>query len=345
MKIQQVIVTGQNEVELQENELGTGDLGPAEIVVETEFTYISAGTELANYTAKDPNVFVKDTWCAYPWNSGYANVGRVTAVGSNVTRTTVGERVFSYGPHSSAHRYNSERLVVPVPDDIEPAIAAASRMAAVALTAPILSRIQDNPWVVMFGLGMVGNLAAQAYTIMGCRVIGVDPVAERRAVAEQCGVLHTVGGDQEEVRARIKSITDGEMGNITVDAVGHSAVCVEALRATATFGQMLILGTPRVPVEGDLTEIFNDAHGRWITIQGAIEWCLPMYPTTRNAESQFSKQQTVFDWIRRGEMKFEPLISHRMKPEQIKEAYEGLLNHPDTYTGVLLDWTDSHTER
>ncbi|MBC8228784.1 alcohol dehydrogenase, partial [bacterium] len=43
-------------------------------------------------------------------------------------------------------------------------------------------------------------------------------------------------------------------------------------------------------------------------------------------------------WIHRGELKIEPLISHQLKPEQIKEAYDGLLNEPETYTGVVLDW-------
>lgn len=341
METQKVVVTGQLEVELQTGQLDTGKLGPDELVIETEFTYVSTGTELANYCGKDENVFVPGSWCAYPWNSGYANVGRVTAAGSNVTRVGLGERVFSYGAHASVFRYDSTRLVTPVPAEIDPAIAAASRMAGVAVTAPILSEIRDNPWVVVFGLGMVGNLAAQAYTIMGCRVIGVDPVAERRAVAEQCGIPHTTGGNADQVQAQIKVITDGEMGNITVDAVGHSAVCMQALKATADYGQLLILGTPRVPVQGDLSEIFGDAHGRWITIRGALEWCVPMYPTTRNAESQYSKQKMIFDWLARGQLQIEPLISHRLKPGQIKEAYDGLLNQPGVYTGVLLDWSDS----
>jgi threonine dehydrogenase-like Zn-dependent dehydrogenase len=46
----------------------------------------------------------------------------------------------------------------------------------------------------------------------------------------------------------------------------------------------------------------------------------------------------IFDWLQRGELKLEPLISHRLKPEQLKEAYEGLLNEPETYTGVALVW-------
>ena len=69
MQIQQVIVTGQNQVELQDVEFNES-LGPDEFLVDTECTFISAGTELANYSGKEPLVFQPGSWCAYPWRSG-----------------------------------------------------------------------------------------------------------------------------------------------------------------------------------------------------------------------------------------------------------------------------------
>lgn len=339
MKIRQVVVTDQLEVELQTSEINTQELGPDEAIITTEYTYISTGTEIANYSGHEPKVFQADQWCTYPWKSGYANVGYVEEIGANVKRISVGDRVFTYGNHASVHRYNTQRLAVTVPEGIESGIAAASRMAGVAMTAPIISEIVNDPWVIVFGLGMVGNLAAQAYNILGCRVIGVDPVQKRRSVAEKCGISYTVGGEPDEVQAKIENITNGELGNITVDAVGHSSVIMQSLKATATYGQLVILGTPRVSVEGDLTDLLSETHLRWITIKGALEWCLPMYPTTRNAESQFSKQNTIFSWLATNQLQLAPLISHCLKPEHIKQAYDGLLYQPDIYTGVLLEWS------
>ena len=141
---------------------------------------------------------------------------------------------------------------------------------------------------------------------------------------------------QRKVQAQIQELTYGELGNITVDAVGHSSVVMQALRATASHGQLVILGSPRVSVTGDLTELLSDTHLRWITIRGALEWCVPMYSDSGNRISQFSKQQTIFDWIARGELDVESLISHRLKPEQIKQAYDGLLNGPDVWTGCCI---------
>ncbi|MBX3015268.1 MAG: zinc-binding alcohol dehydrogenase [Caldilineaceae bacterium] len=337
-EINQVVVTGQHAVELQTVPFEERPLAADELLIETEATFISAGTELANYTGKEPKVFLPGNWCTYPWRSGYANVGLVQAVGAGVERVKVGQRVFSYGNHASLVRYSQKRLVVPVPADIPPVLAAATRMAGVAMTALIVSEIRDNPWVAVFGLGTVGNLAAQMFRIRGCRVIGVDPVPYRRTLAEQCGIELTVGGDPESTQAAIMELTGGKGAAITVDAVGHSAVVMQAAKATASFGQLVILGSPRVPVEGNLTELLSDVHLRWITLRGALEWCVPMYPDVGNRTSQWSKQETIFDWLRRGLLQVEPLVSHQLPPSAIKTAYDGLLHQPESYTGVALVW-------
>ena len=338
MKIREVVVTGQNQVELQPADIDASVLGSNELLIDTEYTLISSGTELANYTGREPKVFQKGEWCEYPWRSGYANVGIVREVGAGVTRVAPGDRVFTYGRHASTIQYSQDRLVTPVREAVNPGVVAASRMAGVAMTAIVVGEIGANPWVVVFGLGLVGNLASQMFQIHGCRVIGVDPVKERRELAQRCGISHTVGGAADKAQAQVEEITGGELGDITVDAVGHSGVVMQALRATANHGQLIILGSPRVEVQGNLTDLLSETHLRWITIRGALEWCVPMYPDIGNRTSQWSKQQIIFDWMARGQLHVEPLISHRLKPEQIKQAYDGLLNEPNVYTGVVLDW-------
>ncbi len=338
MQIREVVVTGQNEVEIQSRQLDESALGPEDLLIETEVTFISAGTELANYTGREPKVFQPNQWCTYPWRSGYANVGTVLAAGSSVTRAQVGQRVFTYGSHGSTVIFNQQRLVIPVPVGMDATLAAATRMAGVAMTGIVVSEIRDSPWVAVYGLGMVGNLAAQGFALRGCRVIGVDPVESRRKLAEKCGIAYTVGGSAQEANEAVRALTGGQGADITVDAVGHSGVVMQALEATARFGQIILLGSPRVPVEGNLTALLSEVHLRMITLRGALEWSLPIYPDTGNRTSQYSKQTSIFEWVKAGKLHVEPLISHRLPPEQIKEAYEGLLRQPETYTGVALVW-------
>lgn len=344
MLIQQVVVTGQNQVELLEATLDEDSLAPTEVLIETEATFISAGTELANYTGVTPEVFVPGSWCAYPWKSGYANVGVVRAAGPEVKRVAVGQRVFTFGPHASAYIYEAEdthghSIIVAVPDSLSSPLAAASRMAGVAATAFLLANRRHNPWIAIFGLGLVGNLAAQMFAIEGARVIGIDPSPARRNLANRCGIEYTFGGSDDEVRSYIQELTNGVGAAVAVDAVGHSGVIKQCVLSTAAHGEVILLGTPRAPVTDDLTEIFASIHYRWITLKGALEWCLPIYPRTAGEMSLYTKQQMIFDWMQRGKLHIEPLISHVMPPVQIKEAYEGLLHRKDEYFGVALDWS------
>jgi len=92
MRIEQVIVNGPHQVDLVERDIPDKPAA-GEILIETEKTFISAGTELANYTALDPTVHQPGAWNAYPWASGYSNVGRITAGGKDVAGFTVGDRV------------------------------------------------------------------------------------------------------------------------------------------------------------------------------------------------------------------------------------------------------------
>ena len=345
MQVKQVIITGPNCVDLQGHELDV-NLAPDEVLIRTEWTFISAGTELANYTAKEPKVFEAGSWCAYPWNSGYANVGTVLAAGARVTRCKTGDRVFNLGAHSSAVKVSADSLIVPIPAGMDLAVAAATRMAGVATSAAVMAQVPLHPWVVVFGLGLVGNLAAQAFRILGGRVIGVDPVASRRQLAQRCGIERVVGGTPAEAQRAIEELTGGSRADIAVDATGLTPVVLQALQATAEVGQLILLGSPRGTVTGDLTAVLADIHLRNITVRGALEWVPPTYPPVSAVNgrslpiaSLADKQRMIFDWVQAGQMQIEPVITHRLSPAQVKQAYEGLLRESETYVGVALDWS------
>lgn len=333
-----VNVPAQNQVRLETEEIDAADLGPDQLLIETECTFISAGTELANYTGVEPKAWQPGSWCHYPWRSGYANVGVVRAAGPDVTRARSGDRVFTYARHERYPRYSEQRLVFPVPDDMPSDLFAASRMAGVAATAILVTAIRGAPTVAIFGLGIVGNLAAQMFRARGCRVLGIDPVPARRHLAEQVGVSETLSGTNEEVQAQIMERTTGQGADIGVDAVGHSAVCLQALAATRTLGQLVVLGTPRAPVEGNLTDFLGEMHYRSVRVLGALEWQFPMYPTLNATISQYEKQSMIAAWLREGRLQLAPLISHRLPPSAIETAYQGLLKDKNHYTGVVLQW-------
>ncbi len=328
----------QNQIRLETEEIDPQSLQPQELLIETEWTFISAGTELANYTGVEPRMWDRETGTYIPRRPGYANVGTVVAAGPQVDRARVGERVFTYAHHASLARYSQERLVYPVPRDMPGDLAVASRMAGVAATGILVPVLHGAPTVVVFGLGIVGNLASQMFQARGCRVIAVDPILARRELAAAVGVATVIGGRAEEVQARILELTAGQGADIVIEAVGHSAVCMQALAATRRFGQLVLLGTPRAPVQGNLTDFLGEVHYRSIKVLGALEWCYPMYPAINADISQWEKQRMVFDWIAEGRLQLEPLISHRLPPASIARAYQGLLHEKAVFTGVALQW-------
>ncbi len=327
-----------NQIQLETEEIDPGSLQPQELLIETEWTFISSGTELANFTGIEPRMWEKGTGRYIPRRPGYANVGTVLAVGQQVNKAQVGERVFTYAKHESLAVFNQARLVYPVPQEVPSDLAVASRMAGVAATAILVSTIHGSPTVAVFGLGIVGNLASQMFRARGCRVIAVDPIQVRRQRAAEVGISTLGGSSPEEVQDQIMDLTDGQGADLVIEAVGHSAVCMQALAATRRFGQLVILGTPRAPVEGNLTDFLGEVHYRSIRVLGALEWRYPMYPAINADMSQFEKQRMVFDWLAEGRIQLEPLISHCLPPASIAEAYEGLLHKKEEFFGVALQW-------
>src|SRR5262245_35090936 len=100
MQVRQAVIVEPFKVEVR-----TADLpAPAanQILVETEVSAVSPGTELAVYTGthqwlRDPNL---PDW-KFPFRSGYSAAGTVVAVGSQVTICKPGDRVSYPGNHAS----------------------------------------------------------------------------------------------------------------------------------------------------------------------------------------------------------------------------------------------------
>ena len=334
------VVPEANVVHLEEIEI-PGPVGPHEVLVQTECTFISTGTELANFTGLDPGVHVPGSWNQFPARPGYANCGRVIELGSDVKTLAVGDRVFTQRKHVSHHIVpvnDTDTIVVPVPADVPSDLAAAVRMGMVAITAPQVADNHVNDWVVVFGLGLVGNLAAQLFQLDGARVIGIDPVPARRELARRVGIQRVTGDDMSTIVEQLRDTTGGGAQTV-VEAVGHAGVAETAIHAAAPYGELILLGSPRAPVTTDLNEFLQPVHKSWVTIKGALEHRLPVNPTTRgHPRSIAGNARTILNLVSSGRLRLAELISHRLPASQIGAGYDGLLNQPDHYWGVALDW-------
>ena len=100
------------------------DVGPRDVLIETHYSCISAGTELAKLSGLQTIDF--------PVRIGNRAVGRVLEVGSEVNSVHKGNLVFSHLHHTS-HSLGA-RLVCPLPDELDRPAAATLGLALVAIT-------------------------------------------------------------------------------------------------------------------------------------------------------------------------------------------------------------------
>ncbi len=83
--------------------------------------------------------------------------------------------------------------------------------------------VPDGGTLVVFGLGPVGQFAARIGRQFGHRVIGIDPVPERRAMASRYGVQTLDPTGIDDVPAAVLELTAGAGAHGVVDAVGMEA--------------------------------------------------------------------------------------------------------------------------
>lgn len=244
------------------------------ILVRTTRSCISAGTEGAGIAAtagslparalKHPERVlqvletvaargVRDTIAAvkseigFGHPTGYSLAGRVHAVGEGIaSRYVPGQRVACAGAaHANHAEFVSvpENLVVPVPDGVSDDAAATVALGAIALQG--VRRVEPTlgERVVVLGLGILGQLAAQILRANGCRVIGTDLDPERVALALSLGMHEAVDGGADAAAA-VHRLTDGHGADaVLIAAAGASDDIVSlAFRMCRRRGRVVLLG-------------------------------------------------------------------------------------------------------
>jgi 2-desacetyl-2-hydroxyethyl bacteriochlorophyllide A dehydrogenase len=338
MKIRRVTFAAPGQVALEVVDTVLAIESPSDVIVRNRFSLISAGTELACLSGKEP-------WFPLPRTPGYAAVGEVLETGGAVTKVSRGDLVYTHGPHAeyfkidSADRYTGTCLRLPV--GIQPDLALFTRMASIAITSIRVSRIELGDSVLVTGLGLVGNLAAQLAILQGAKVIGVDLSARRRACANECGVAVTVDARNPNWTEEVRRLAGLRGATTAIEATGLSSIITDTIPLMSQFGEIILLGTPRAPFETNATEIYSHIHlPGFVSIKGALEW---RYPTFRNEFGKHSVERNseiILELIASGRIRVQPLYTHRIRPEDAAEAYIGLRERKDEYIGVAFDWID-----
>jgi len=309
--------------------------GAGELLVETQYSLISTGTELACLSGKE-------FWFKMPAVPGYCCVSKVLETGEGAGFAP-GDMVFHYGMHC---RYqltspNDFNLIVKVPDGLDLKTVPMVRMATIAFTSIRVSGIQLGDVVLVSGLGLVGNMAAQLAQLQGATVIGVDPAPARRELAKRAGIGCAVAPDEAE--AAVKALTNGRGCNTVIEATGIPACAEQCLKYVGYHGELILLGTPRGDYQTNLADVLRYSHLEdfgSVNIKGAHEWRLPTQRQKYLKHSIERNTEVCFDQVARGKLCLAPLVSHVVSPEEAVDIYMKLNADRNAYLGVIIDWKE-----
>ena len=342
MIARRIVLPGPFAVEVESFELA--DPGPGELLIETEASAVSPGTELAIYTGvhqwlQDP----ARTWPKFPFVPGYSAVGSVLEVGADVEGFAPGDRVVWPGRHADHALVAAPpggQGVWKIGEGVSTQAAACVVLARFPLTALVRTGDILGSSVAVLGLGMIGQLALRLYSAAGAYpLIGVDPVGFRRERALAVPGVLTVDPNAGDVLGALRDAAGGEPPDIVVDATGAPDAVRLAMSAVANGGKVVMVGSPR-GIAGDV-DFYHDLHGRSLSLIGAHGSALGVEPREKFPYTLERGMRLLRHFAENGKLSLDDLCTHHVHASNLGEIYEGLLGRREEFLGVVLHWRSS----
>jgi NADPH2:quinone reductase len=192
-----------------------------------------------------------------PFSPGSEMAGVVKSVGDGVTTVTPGDSVMAittYGAFAEEVKTEARRLL-PIPAGMEFATAAAFGLTYATSEHALCDRgaLKAGETLLVLGAaGGVGLAAIEIGKILGARVIACASSDDKLAVCRAHGADDTINYAAEDLRERIKAITEGRGADLIYDPVG-GPYTEPALRSIAWRGRLLVVGfaageIPKIPL-------------------------------------------------------------------------------------------------
>jgi 2-desacetyl-2-hydroxyethyl bacteriochlorophyllide A dehydrogenase len=337
LKTHQIVFTARNRAELLEREIDD-TLAPHQALVRAEYSVVSAGTEGAGFTGLVAEMPFRGGSDPYPMNTGYGHLGEVLDVGSDVTMCKPGDRVLSFSNHASLVKADAVRCALPTPKDAPGERVVFARMAGVSISAIRSSSVQPGDTVLVIGLGLVGNFAAQLFQLAGADVLASEISPLRIEKAKMCGIKRIVNPNETDLTEQVMDWTGGRGVHIAVEAIGISELVAEAVMLTRRYGETILLGSPRAKAVFDATPMLLRIHLEAIRMIGSLEWRWPPHEVDRARHNIVENYRQLVDWVADERIIVEPLLTHLASPADCQDIYTGLTSKKAEYLSAVFEW-------
>ncbi|MEI7614248.1 MAG: quinone oxidoreductase [Betaproteobacteria bacterium] len=197
-----------------------------------------------------------------PTGLGHEAVGVVEAVGANIDRFKVGDRVAymsaGLGAYTDYRNVAADRLVS-IPAEVSDEQAAA--LIFKGITAQYLLRkthqVKAGEIILVHAAaGGVGQILCQWAKGLGAFVIGTASSPEKCAIAKAAGADIAIDYSKENWTAALLEATGGKKANVVYDSVGKDTF-LKSLECAAPFGLVVLFGAASGPAPAIDPELLN----------------------------------------------------------------------------------------
>lgn len=307
-----------------------------ELLIKTQCTLISTGTELTILGGEFPPDSAWARYGKFPFVPGYNNIGEVIDVGPGVNQDWMGRRVATYGAHALYVTANAQ-AALPVHPDLPDEHAVFFTIADIAMNGVRRAGMQWGEAVVVYGVGLVGQLTVRFCRLCGARpVVAVDVADSRLERLPSDAAIIPANPQREDVISAVEKATKHRMADVVFEVTGNPELIPTELRALRQQGRFVVLSGPRGETRFDFHDLCNSPS---FTIIGAHSSSHPQHGTLDNPWTKLRHWELFFDLVATGELAIDPLISHRESYTEACRIYQMLLQDRSQAMGVVLEWS------
>jgi threonine dehydrogenase-like Zn-dependent dehydrogenase len=208
------------------------------------------------------------------------------------------------------------------------------------------AEIEPGDTVAVWGCGPVAQMCIQSCWMLGAgRVIAIDRVPERLAMAATAGRAETINFDKEDVSEQLTAMTQGRGPDRCIDAVGceaHETGSVDAVLDKVK--TTLMLATDRAHALRQA--IFNCRKGGTVSVPGVYVGMVDKLPfgavvnkglTIKSGQTHVQRySESLLQKIESGQIDPSFVITHRLPLEEAPAAYKTFRDKTDGCIKVVL---------
>lgn len=310
--------------------------GDGEMLVKTQCTLISTGTELSILSGEFAPGSAWSAYGRFPFRPGYDNVGVVVEAGREVDRDWIGRTVCSYGPHAAYFTLTPGAVYPPPPDGVLNEQAVFFTLAEIAMIGIRRSGVQIGEAVAIYGAGLLGQLTARLCRLCGARpVVAIDVAPARLRFLPDDPAVIPVDAREEDAVEVVNRATKGRKADIVFELTGNPDIIPREFAVLRNQGRFVVLSSPRGASQFDFHDLCNAPS---FTIIGAHNGSHPETETPGNPWTKKRDVELFFDLLAAGDISVDGLISHRERYTEAPRIYKMLLEDRSEAMGVVFDW-------